>query len=331
MLRLNKYYLCIISISSVYLLASHPALADSEIDVKSKKEVMDLGAVVVTWSENSDSAGYDEVYNKNMSSVYRGKSEIERSKGLSPADLLKSMPGVYSGDASNRNYVDPNLISSITVEKGGALSTDVKTSVGGGVAMKTLGIDDVVAQGEKFGLDFTVDTGTNTTKPRLPDLSPPGTDYRDDPSKMGGPMSIHPNLIQMPKSRNSSSDMFNLKDGSFRIATGYRGELFDLMAAVSYRKQGNYFSGKKGANYYHQNAMGTSEANGVFVPDIASIYAPGSEVLNTSSTNRSFLLKNTWHLPYEQTLLLTARHSIIEHGELMPSRILWSKDGGIEQ
>ena len=220
MLRLNKYYLCIISISSVYLLASHPALADSETDVKSKKEIMDLGAVVVTWSENSDSAGYDEVYNKNMSSVYRGKSEIERSKGLSPADLLKGMPGVYSGDArnsgaidvnirgiqgqgrvpvtidgteqsmtvyrgyfgaSNRNYVDPNLISSITVEKGGALSTDVKTSVGGGVAMKTLGIDDVVAQGEKFGIDFTVDTGTNTTKPRLPDLSPIGTDYRDDP------------------------------------------------------------------------------------------------------------------------------------------------------
>lgn len=371
MLRLNKYYLCIISISSVYLLASHPALADSEIDKKNKKEdVMDLGAVVVTWSENSDTAGYNEVYTKNMSSIYRGKSEIDRSKGLSPADILKGMPGVYSGDArnsgaidvnirgiqgqgrvpvtidgteqsmtvyrgyfgaSNRNYLDPSLISSITVEKGGSLSTDVKTSVGGGVAMKTLGIDDVVDQGEKFGFDFTADTGTNTTKPRLPDLSPVGTDYRDDPTKMGGQMSIHPNLIKMPKSRSSSSDFFNLKDGSFRVAAGYRGEIFDLMGAISYRKQGNYFSGKKGANYYHQNAMGSSTANGAFVPDIASIYAPGSEVLNTSSTNRSFLLKNTWYLPYEQTLLLTARHSIIEHGELMPSRILWSKDGGIEQ
>ncbi|GAA5097038.1 TonB-dependent receptor domain-containing protein [Wohlfahrtiimonas larvae] len=367
MFHLNKYYLCIASLSSLSLMVIHPAIADTESNSKVKKEVMDLGAVVVTWAPNdSDEVGYENVYARDVSSVYRGKAELDRAKGLSPADMLKGMTGVYSGDSrnsgaldvnirgiqgqgrvpvtidgteqsisvyrgyfgvSNRNYLDPSLISSITVEKGGSLSTDVKTSVGGGVAMKTLGIDDVVAKDEKFGIDFTMDTGTNTTRPRLPDLSPLGTDYRDSPDKIGGRVETHPNLLRDPKKRGKSSDMFNLKDGSFRIATGYRGEIFDLMGAISYRKQGNYFSGKRSASSYYQNVTD----NNVYMPNVADIYAPGSEVLNTSSENRSFLLKNTWYLPDDQRLLLSARHSIIEHGELMPSRIIRYSDGGIQQ
>lgn len=358
---------CLCSVQVIYADEKQDEIEDQiQLDAK---DAIGLGRILVKAQpegESGDAQGYDEVYNQDMSSVYRGREEIERFKGKSPADIFKGMAGVYSGDsrnsgsvdinirgiqgqgrvpvtidgteqgvtvyrgyfgASNRNYVDPSLISSITVEKGGTLSTDVKTSVGGGVAMKTLGIDDVVALDQKFGIDFQMDTSTNTTKPRLPDLSLIGTDYRDDPSKKGGGWETSTHILKDPKSRGSQSDWFNLRDGSMRIAGGYRGEIFDLMAAVSYRKQGNYFSGKRGASgYYSENA--DDEA---FMANVAEIYKPGSEVLNTSSTNRSLLLKNTWYLSDEQRLLLTARHSLIEHGELMPSRIIRYADGGIQQ
>ncbi len=48
--------------------------------------------------------------------------------------------------------MDPNLISSIEIEKSGSLAGDIKTSVGGGIAIRTIGIDDVVAPDEKFGV-----------------------------------------------------------------------------------------------------------------------------------------------------------------------------------
>ncbi len=200
-----------------------------EIEERDKLEVntdqvgtLELGTMVVVgavYGETGDAIGYDEVYSRDMSSLYRGSVEIQRNKGLSTADLLKGMTGVYSGDArnsgaldvnirgiqgqgrvpvtidgteqaisvyrgyfgvSNRNYIDPSMISSITVENGGALTPGVKTSVGGGVAMTTIGIDDVVAQDEKFGIDVQMDTGSNATKPRISRMELLGTDYRDD-------------------------------------------------------------------------------------------------------------------------------------------------------
>lgn len=333
------------------------------------KEAIELGRILVKAQpegENGDAQGYDDVYSRDMSSVYRGKEEIERFKGKSPADILKGMTGVFSGDsrnsgsidvnirgiqgqgrvpvtidgteqgitvyrgylgASNRNYLDPSLISSITIEKGGTLSTDVKTSVGGGVAMKTINIDDVVALDQRFGVDYQIETSTNTTRPRLPDLSPIGKDYRDDITQQTQQFWTHPNIIREPKSRSGSADFFNMRDGAARIAAGYRGEIFDLMAAVSYRKQGNYFSGKNGASgYYTENA-----ADHIFMANVADTFKPGAEILNTSSTNRSFLLKNTWYISDDQRLLLSARHSLIEHGEIMPSRIIRYEDGAIQQ
>lgn len=375
MSSMGKCRLHPLAIAVICLLSVQVAFADDSIDSASENlqkesiEAIGLGRILVrAQSEEgaNDAQGYDEVYNANMSSVYRGREEIERHKGKSVADILKGMTGVYSGDSrnsgaidvnirgiqgqgrvpvtidgteqsisvyrgymgvSNRNYLDPSLISSITVEKGGTLSTDVKTSVGGGVAMKTISIDDVVPFDQKFGIDYQIDTSTNTTKPRLPDLSPIGQDYRNDPDRIGGRVETHPNLLRDPKTRGSDSDWFNLRDGSARITAGYRGEIFDLLAAVSYRKQGNYYSGKHGAaGYYSESTDGN-----VYMPNVADTYTPGSEVLNTSSTNRSFLLKNTWYLPEDQRLLFTARHSLIEHGELMPSRIMRYSDGGIQQ
>lgn len=371
----GKYCLHPLAVAMVCLLSAPVAYADEIVNSVNEeteldaKNAIELGRILVkaqSESEEGEAQGYDEVYSGNKSTVFRGKEEIQRNRGTSPADILKGMTGVFSGDSrnsgsvdvnirgiqghgrvpvtidgteqsvavyrgyfgvSNRNYLDPSLISSVTVEKGGAISPGTKTSVGGGVAMKTLGIDDVVPIDKKFGIDYLFDTGSNTTRPRLPDMSPIGTDFRDDPNKLGGALSTHPNIIKDPKKRGGSSDWFNFRDGSARVAAGYRGEIFDVMGALSYRKQGNYFSGKNGASKYY----GENTKDQAYMAQVADIYEPGSEVLNTSSTNRSFLLKNTWYLPDDQRLLLTARQSIIEHGELMPSRIIRYADGGIQQ
>ena len=149
---------------------------------------------------------------------------VERYKGTSTADVLNSAIGVYSGDArnsgaldpnvrgiqgqervpvtvdgteqaltvwrgyngaNNRNYIDPNLISSIEVEKSASLTGDVKTSVGGGIAIKTIGIDDVVAPGEEFGMSLKLETSSNSKTPRIPNYGY-GDDYRDHPELYKG-------------------------------------------------------------------------------------------------------------------------------------------------
>ncbi|MEX6313600.1 TonB-dependent receptor plug domain-containing protein [Providencia manganoxydans] len=173
-----------------------------------------------TTIKQRDQKGYDAQYDKNESNVYLGKELVERYKGTNPADVLNSAVGVFSGDArnsgaidpnvrgiqgqgrvpvtvdgteqahtvwrgyngaNNRNYVDPNMISSITVHKSASLDPDVKTSVGGGIAIRTINIDDVVSPEDKFGFDLKLETSSNSTKPRIAQLQA-GTDYRDDPA-----------------------------------------------------------------------------------------------------------------------------------------------------
>lgn len=160
----------------------------------------------------------DEQYDKDESNIYIGKEEVERYKGTNPADTINHAVGVYSGDArnsgaldpnvrgiqgqgrvpvtvdgteqaitvwrgyngaNNRNYIDPNMISSILVMKSATLDRDVRTSTGGGIAISTIGIDDVVNPDDKFGFDIKLETSSNTTKPRLGTLNH-GIDYRDD-------------------------------------------------------------------------------------------------------------------------------------------------------
>ncbi|VEB69577.1 Outer membrane receptor for ferric coprogen and ferric-rhodotorulic acid [Providencia rustigianii] len=122
-----------------------------------------------------DQKGSDDQYDRDESNIYISKEAVERYKGTNPADVLNHGVGVYSGDArnsgaldpnvrgiqgqgrvpvtvdgteqaitvwrgyngaNNRNYVDPNMISSITVVKSPMLDRDIRTSIGGGVSVK---------------------------------------------------------------------------------------------------------------------------------------------------------------------------------------------------
>ena len=188
------------------------------LDVENPNSVhVQLEALSFSGEKERDEQGYDDVYDKNISTVYAGKEAIERFKGTTPSDLLKGMSNVYSGDARNsgaldpnirgmqgqgrvpvtidgteqsmtvwrgyngansRSYIDPNLLSSIQVVKGSVLDRDVKTGIAGGVSVKTLEADDVVREGQRYGAEIKVEGATNTTKAQKMH-SYHGQDYRD--------------------------------------------------------------------------------------------------------------------------------------------------------
>lgn len=359
-----------IALSLAFSLAVPPLFAESKPTVTTSSGKTDLGKIHVTDKSDKDEEGYNAVYDKDISNIYIGKKEIERYKGTSPADLIKGAVGVYSGDArnggaldinirgiqgqgripvtidgteqaitvgrgyhgaNNRNYIDPNLISSIEIEKGPSLNRRVKGSVGGAVSIKTLTIDDVVPQGETFGINTKLETSSNSVRERTPSLSL-GQDYRDIPDFTQNGIETDPALQITPHS-SKDNKLFGFKDNAFRIAVGTRQEYFDLMLAYAYRRQGNYFAGKGGAHRYddpitesdRELMKGARTTLDPYLPFAARIYHPGNEVPNTSSEMRSVLIKNSWRFTDDQALLLAFRDTRMEFGDIMPSRLGWIK------
>src|SRR3546814_20335179 len=90
----------------------------------------------------------------------------------------------YNG-ASNRNYIDPSLISDVQVLTGPVSIRGVNGSTGGAVVINTLDADDILDPGRNFGLELRLEGGNNSTNPRLPTLLT-GQDYRDSPDERRG-------------------------------------------------------------------------------------------------------------------------------------------------
>ncbi|HEP7962679.1 TPA: TonB-dependent receptor [Pseudomonas aeruginosa] len=322
--------------------------------------------------EDRDERGRNDVYDQDVVNVYQGKEEIERYRGTSAADLFKGMNGVYSGDArsggldpnirgiqgegrvpltvdgteqatsiwqtgvgvSNRNYVDPNLISSITVEKG-PNATSAVSGIGGSVQVRTLEPDDIIKPGESFGIELKMDTATNSVKPDERAFSAYGKDYRDlgiTPDVFGGisPATITGGALNR---KGKSGRDFDFDDNAYRLAIAKKQDHFDLLAAYSYRKRGNYYSGKRGAGKYEQNtwmedaAEAANSAHGqAYRPSvsyIAQYYLPGQEVANTSSELESTLLKGTLRLPENQTINMSFMRNDHTFGETVPWKNEW--------
>ena len=311
---------------------------------------------------NGHQEKHDDVYDRSISSVYRDKTEIERFKGAAPADVFKGMVGVNSGDArnsgaldpnirgiqgqgrvpvtidgteqaitvwrgysgaNNRNYIDPMLIGGVTIEKGPSLTRGINSSVGGAVAIKTLGIDDLVQDGKDWGIDLKLEASNNSVKPKMPDLNAPLPDV------LGGYVpylfSFYDNAV-MVTPKTSGQNKFG-DDKAFRLAAGKRGESFDLLGVYVYRKKGNHFSGKNGASEYsggeynRENASERQDFWNNYTKHLAEIYKPGSEVPNTSNEMQSLLLKGIWRPNEDHIVELGLRHTWGKYGEIMPSRV----------
>lgn len=165
----------------------------------------------------------DEIYDRDISSTFASREEVERYKGTNPADVLKGMVNVFSGDArnsgaldpsirgiqgpgrvpviidgteqaitiwrgyngaGNRSYIDPSLISGIQVLKGPVSERGVNGSTGGAVVVNTLDAADILKPGQSFGIELKLEGGNNSTNPRWPKLST-GLDYRTVPGFLG--------------------------------------------------------------------------------------------------------------------------------------------------
>lgn len=334
---------------------------------KTKDNTTDLGQIQVADNLEKDQQGYAQVYEKDVANIYLGKALIERYQGVSPADLFKSAIGVYSGEArnggaldpnirgiqgqgripvtvdgteqaitvyrgysgaSNRNYIDSNLISSIYIEKGPSLNPNIKTGIGGGVAIKTLDIRDIVPIGESFGINFKGDISNNATG------------YKDIYTNMIEEYHYYPKFYQQnayiidpaleitPK----KSKIENFQDYSFRLGVGFDKEKFNLLFAYAIREKGNYFAGKRNVEEY--NKVDEQLLNSVYIMDgkrhfepylpfIAHIYRPGNEVPNTSNRNRSFLVKGTLFPQQTHRFSINYRYTDLLFGDIMPSRLSW--------
>ena len=349
-------------------MGSNPIELPGGVEEKAEHELqaIEVNGEFVT----KDERGQNNVFAKDVSNVYVGKTELERYKGTSVADVFQGLNGVYSGDSrnsgaldpnvrgiqgegripvtvdgteqatavwmgsagvANRNYIDPNMIGSISVEKGPSLNPDIKSGVGGSVEIKTLDLDDILRPGETFALELKTETGTNSVKPDETAIKTLGRDYRDIPGAYAG---YDGNLVftqggggtEFSPNTGKHSGNFNFEDNAFRLATGTRQENFDLFAAHSYRSKGNYFSGKGGAKRYKTDSWfsdakadaNAASGNANQQAYMANLYLPGHEVANTSSEMRTTLLKGTFYLSDEQSLKLSYMHNESEYGESSP-------------
>ena len=368
--------------------AAHAPAADNTANTAATPaESAALDAVIVKGGKNKHQTGRDRVYTREVVNLYKGKEEVETFKGNTVSDLLSGMVGVYSGDArnsgavdpnirgvqgqgripvtvdgteqaitvwrgyagaNNRNYVDPNLISSVYVEKGPSFNRGIKSGIGGSVAMKTIDADDIVPEGQKYGLEVKIETSNNSIKQRK-NVYEDSVDYRTLPEPSvatGGIWRAMLDDTDRVDQRFSGRNKF-FKDKAYRIAAAAKQDNFDAMLAYAYRSKGNYFSGKKGAERYGyigpltpekiaelrrlaeearqrgENFWGSENMLGA--PNIAKVglfFHPGGEVSNTSLETESWIGKTTLRLPHRQTLKFGLRHTDTQFGDVMPSRII---------
>ncbi len=287
--------------------------------------------------------GKKQVYSAPRSSVYISGEDMQRFGVISTGDLLKGQPGVQVGDSRNgggldvnirgiqgqsrvavtvdgsqqaldvyrgyagtqqRSYIDPDLISDIEIDKGPSLTS---SAIGGTVKMRTLGVEDILRDGNTVGLRLKGDLWNNGVAPASRD----------------GHSATEPLYSQPHKNRGG---LLGSEAESGSAAFAYTHDMFDVVAAYAHRNQGNYFAGKKGQDRYR-----TYDRWGREDMTVATTYNPGEEVLNSSAETESMLLKTTIRPVDGHTLDLGFRRYDGHIGEIMPSDIFRFGTGGIYQ
>lgn len=274
-----------------------------------------------TGGRGEGSAPADRPYLEAGSSAYIPQETIERFRGATVADVVKGVAGVTAGDPrvanaldvnirgvqgqgrvpilidgaqsgmdtyrgyagqSQRAYLDPDLISAITIEKGPSLATNASGGIGGVVSVDTLKPGDVLRDGQNIGARVRVGLSDGSA----PDL--PG--YSD-------------------KQRRRET----LKPGGFfgNAALAWRNDDIELLAAYAHRETGNYYAGSAGYADYPLTRR-----------TVAALNPRKSEVFNTSAKSDSILLKGTWRIDDSQAIEASYRRYEGRQGEIMASQII---------
>ncbi len=312
-------------------------------------------AVVYGGRLNPDEVGHNNVYNENVTSVYQGREELQRFQTSNPGDVFKGMNGVYSMDTrssqaitpnirgitgegrvpltidgteqstnvwlhtfgvGNRSYVDPALFRSIEVEKGASLSRGIKSGVGGSVNVRTIEANDIIPEGDSWGVEANLKASSNTNTPKHDASSFYGKDYRDIP----GASRSNTDAIQIhnnPRNKGSSSKT-NTDDHSEMLTIAGRNEFFDVLFSRSERKSGNYYAGKNNSNKYKGHDIYNEKTTDRFIPNLTKLYYAGDEVFNTSSETDTTLIKSNLYFTGEQKIGLQFMRTNTVFGETTP-------------
>lgn len=201
----------------------------------------------------------------------------------------------YGGE-NNHNYVDPDLVSGIVVEKGPNSGPHGAGTGGGVVNLSTLTADDLLRDGKNWGLRLRGGWANNAS---------PGTGFRTYNNT--GAIDVR------TPDRNKSGSVA----GAWRALDGK----LDLVAVHSERRSSNYYAGSSGSPTFsnHGPAGETREP--------ISLYKPDREVFNTSQDTKSALFKARLQLPADQWVELSHNQLESKFGE---SRIT-AFDYNIEQ
>lgn len=346
-----------ISALTLAIFMSHHAMAQSSTD-----ELPELPSIeIAVEQENRYEDGKKEQFKENIVSIYKEKEEVERYKGVNPADLLSGVAGVHSSDSrnngaispnirglqgegripvvvdgtrseytvyrgyagvNNRTYVDPNLISEVRAYKGATeLNHGMPLAVGGAVMLNTIDAKDVLSDDKNWGVSVKYETNNNSVKPRYPNIN---YGERFDYGENFWTLfgDANPHLY-VPLKNSGKNKLFD--DYAFRFAVAGKNDLSDVMLAYSKREQGNYFSGSRNASSYVNKFAETDSVGDDDVVNFAEIMPPSYEVPNTASSNETWLFKNNWYLPQGQEINLSWRKSDLAYGEVMNTRSAYSE------
>lgn len=262
------------------------------------------------------------------------RDALEAYPAQTPADMLRGATGIISGEArssggldvnirglqgqgrvpvtvdgaingttvyrgyqgtSNRSFVDPDFISHIAIEKGPSMGAAIGGGIGGSVSMKTLGVDDIVPEGDVMAVRLMASlSGNNAT---------PGSNMTRNILE---PVNIYGDPLAATRGRGRPG-VLNPGGGSASLVFARKSDRVDLLAGYSYRNTGNYFAGADGKHAPKPTgtlspfcAAGTNETvlrqlcqRAVAFYDMhgSTPFVGGEEVYNTSSETESVLLK----------------------------------------
>lgn len=279
--------------------------------------------VLGTSSNDEDKGALIESYRSPVPSTYLGKDEVERYRGTRNTDIFNDMTGVqmnnpaneagaldpgirgmqgngrvpvviddsvqstmtergYQG-SSDRTYIDMDLIRSVQVDKGPVIGADTAGATGGRVELRTINANDVIPQGDSFGINFNLGTYNNNRMPHEFGNSSEQLNYH----------------LQ----REQKATHF--RNGFYSLAMAGKNDYGSVLLAYTERSTGNYFAGKNNAARYDKGTQ------------FDQVTRPGQEVANTSSENASFLAKVSADFSPDNKLLLTYRRHHQKAGEIL--------------
>ena len=262
----------------------------------------------------------------------------------------------------DRNYLDPALFRSIAVEKSPAMTRGVKSGVGGAMSIRTIEPADIIPEGKNWGIEVKTEFSGNTVAQKNDLRQFLGRDYRTL-SPIGATadgVSGMPDVLTGYTGKPSPTALLldegiagtkyaggkshtNFKDDrQLMLSAAFKTDMTDGLAAYSHRQKGNYYAGKRGYQSYLNNPIYGADAcydqypdksqrekdilcksSSSLVPNMAVLFRPGEEIMNSHTDTKTLLLKNNWYLPSNQKISLQYMDNKIGFGEINPLITAW--------